>query len=449
MNRKASENTEVDKIRQQFNHIPYPHHELDDFPKENRDVLYQNNMVTPYYLRHRRVIDTTGKVILDAGCGSGFKALVLAQANPGAKIVGIDLSEESADVARRRLLHHGFEKTEFHALSIEDLPTLGMEFDYINCDEVLYLLPDPAAGLAAMKLVLKPDGLIRANLHSFYQRANFFRAQKLFKFLGLMDEVPQEFEEQAVINTMKSLKNTVCVKAETWNPENLNKSDKKIKEFLAMNFLFIGDKGYTIPDLFSFLEDADLEFVSMVNWRHWDVTDLFENAEELPAPWDLGLALASTADLLHIYELLNPIHRLLDFWCTHPGETGTPVDEWTDEDWQEAIVHLHPQLRNEKTKESLVHCIQTGTAFEISQAIPTPTLSPVFLEPSQAACLLPLWEGAKPIQAIVERYHQVRPIDPVTLKPLTEAEAFILVRDLLNRMDAFFYVLLENSGISS
>ncbi|HEY9299795.1 MAG TPA: class I SAM-dependent methyltransferase, partial [Phormidium sp.] len=184
MNREASENIEVDKIRQQFDYTPYPSHGLEQSPKGNYDLLYLHNLVTPYYLRYRRVIDTTGKRILDAGCGSGFKSLLLAEANPGARIVGIDLSEESVELARHRLSYHGFEDAEFHVLSIEDLPTLGMEFDYINCDEVLYLLPDPAAGLAAMKSVLKPDGLIRANLHSLYQRKNFFRAQKLFKFLG-------------------------------------------------------------------------------------------------------------------------------------------------------------------------------------------------------------------------------------------------------------------------
>ncbi len=48
---------------------------------------------------------------------------------------------------------------------------LGLEFDYINADEVLYLLPDIVEGLKAMKAVLKPEGIIRTNLHSSFQRA--------------------------------------------------------------------------------------------------------------------------------------------------------------------------------------------------------------------------------------------------------------------------------------
>jgi hypothetical protein len=42
----------------------------------------------------------------------------------------------------------------------------------------LYLMPDPAIALAAMKAVLKPDGIIRANLHSALQRLSFYRAQQ-------------------------------------------------------------------------------------------------------------------------------------------------------------------------------------------------------------------------------------------------------------------------------
>lgn len=447
MDARRSDLTEIDKIRQQFNYGPYPRVPLEESPKENYENLYLHNLVTPYYLRHRKVVDTQGKVILDAGCGSGYKALILAEANPGATIVGIDISEQSVDMAHQRLQYHGYENAEFHVLPIEDLQSLDMEFDYVNCDEVLYLLPDPIVGLQAMKSVLKPNGLIRANLHHAYQRRNYYRAQALFKFIGLMDEAPQEFAEEAVIETMKALKDHVKLKAETWLGRGIeNKSPDELKEFLGANLLLVGDKGYTISDLLNILEDTDLELVSMVNWRHWEISDLFQNPDELPAIWTMGLATASMADQLRIYELLNPIHRLMDFWCTHPGEAGLSVDDWGDAAWRSAVVHLHPQLRTARTQEELMRCIQTGEAFEISRDIKLPTYAPVYLEPGQAACLLPLWEGAQPIQMLVDRYHKVRAVDPITLEPLTADDAFAAVRDLLNRMDAFLYVLVEPSA---
>src|SRR4028119_1710232 len=151
----------IEKIRQQFDNAPYPRIPLETSPKNNYQTLYLHHLVTAYYIRNQKVIETEGKVILDAGCGSGYKSLILAEANPGAKIVGIDLSEESVKLARHRLEYHGFENAEFHVLSIEDLPKLGLEYDYINSDEVLYLLPDINAGFKILKSVLKSQGIIQ------------------------------------------------------------------------------------------------------------------------------------------------------------------------------------------------------------------------------------------------------------------------------------------------
>ena len=83
------------KIRQQFDAVTYPRVPVENSPQNEYELLFLHNLITPYYLRNQKVIETKGKVILDAGCGSGYKALVLAMANPGAQIVGIDISEKS------------------------------------------------------------------------------------------------------------------------------------------------------------------------------------------------------------------------------------------------------------------------------------------------------------------------------------------------------------------
>lgn len=174
----------LEKIRQQFDSSPYPRIPLEQSPKDNAYQLYIHNLVTAFYRRDRQVIDTTDRLILDAGCGSGYKSLILAEANPNAKIIGVDISSESVKLAEQRLKYHGFDNAEFHCLSIEDLSDLGYQFDYINCDETLYLMPDPAIALAAMKSVLKADGIIRANLHSALQRLKLYRAQQMFTLMG-------------------------------------------------------------------------------------------------------------------------------------------------------------------------------------------------------------------------------------------------------------------------
>jgi 2-polyprenyl-3-methyl-5-hydroxy-6-metoxy-1,4-benzoquinol methylase len=198
---------DADRVRLHFDRAPYPDTPLDYAPGENSNVLFTHSAINATYRRDRQIIDTNGLLILDAGCGSGVTSQVLAAANPGARIVGVDISPASIEVAWRRLAHHGFSNVEFHAMPLEEVPKLGLAFDYINCDETLYLVPDPLAGLQAMRSVLKPQGTIRANLHNKYQRQYHFRGQRLFKLLGLMeDETPQEYSIATIRAIMAALR---------------------------------------------------------------------------------------------------------------------------------------------------------------------------------------------------------------------------------------------------
>jgi 2-polyprenyl-3-methyl-5-hydroxy-6-metoxy-1,4-benzoquinol methylase len=436
MDNKASELLE--KIRQQFDTGPYPRKPLEESPKGDATLLYIHNFMTPYYLRNQKVIETQGISILDAGCGSGYTSLILAEANPGAKIVGIDLSEQSVNLARQRLQYHGFQEAEFYALKIEELNSLEQEFDYINCDDVLYLLLDTVIGLQAMKSVLKPHGIIRANLHSSLTRSHFFRAQEVFKMMGLMDETPQEMGISIVQETMRALKEQVRLKAEAWGDYfELN------KEKILDNHLLQGDKGSTIPELFSALRAADLEFISLVNWRQWELMDLFNNPDDLPVFLGLSLPEISLEERLHLFELLHPIHRLLDFWCGHPNQSqpSVPVAEWMLSDWQGAKVHLHPQLKTPAVKEELLRCITQINPFEISRQLPI--AGKMLVDSSVAACLLPLWEETQSMPSLVKRWQKLRPVHPVTLEAMAQSDAFDIVRYILIGLESSGYVLLE------
>jgi hypothetical protein len=261
-----------------------------------------------------------------------------------------------------------------------------------------------------------------------------------------MDNNPEEMEIGLAIETMKALKDGVELKAKTWNP-NYNYEGEDGKGAVLMNYLFQGDKGYTIPELFAALKAVDLEFISMVKWRHWDLTDLFNEPENLPAFWGMSLPEVSIEEQLHLYELLHPVHRLLDFWCANPGqaELFTPVDQWELSDWQAAQVHLHPQLRTPQVKEDLLKSLAEQKAFEISGYVTHPAMAPVEIDSSVLVCLLPLWEEPKPVQFLVERWLKVKPLNPVTLEPVTFIEALNEVKELLSKLDFFLYVLLELS----
>jgi hypothetical protein len=185
----------------------------------------------------------------------------------------------------------------------------------------------------------------------------------------------------------------------------------------------------------------------MVNWRQWELRDLFKDPDDLPAFLGLTLPELSVEERLHLFELLHPIHRLLDFWCGHPHQAQpiVPIADWMLSDWQNAKVHLHPQLNTPTTKEKLLRCITQLNPFAISRQLPI-TGQEILVDSVIAACLLPLWEEAQSMLSLVKRWQTLHPVDPVTLEPTAEAEALEILKYTLMGLESSGYILLERQS---
>jgi hypothetical protein len=187
----------------------------------------------------------------------------------------------------------------------------------------------------------------------------------------------------------------------------------------------------------------------MVNWRRWELIDLFQDPNNLPAFLDISLPGISIEERLHLFELLHPVHRLLDFWCGHSNQTPawSPISDWQLSDWQAAQVHLHPQLKTTQVREELITCVTRQRSFEISRFLNASAGVdvPLLLDSTIATCLLPLWDSPQSFTSLVERWLQVRPVNPVTLEPVSEASALNELKQLLSQLEVFLYVLLETS----
>jgi 2-polyprenyl-3-methyl-5-hydroxy-6-metoxy-1,4-benzoquinol methylase len=334
-----------EKIRQQFDLMPYPNLPATETGRDGYLGEILHSFVSAWYAKTQRVCDRQDLKILDVGCGSGVTTLALAMANPNAKIVGIDLSDASLRLASDRLTYHGFLNAEFYNLPIAELDRLkaekGEQFDYINCEDTLYFLADPVMGLEAMRSVLAPEGILRANVHSFYQRTEFFRAQSFSRLLGFLDRNPTEIEYNKLYEIMEALGDGVLLKSGTWSP-----SDKSFG-FVLMNYVMQEDKGYTMPEVFQMLRSANLEFIGTIAPADWRWQNLFPR--EIPEHFANFLTAASPEQNLHAYELLHPVNRLIDFWCGHSGRFPEclEIGQWTKEMWQSATVYLHPVLGTE------------------------------------------------------------------------------------------------------
>ncbi len=109
-----------------------------------------------------------GRTILDLGCGSGRDVYLAARlAGPSGRVIGVDMTDEQLEVARRnvssQMARFGYENAtvDFRQGFIEDLKGIGIESDSIdvvisNC--VLNLSPDKHAVFSEIFRVLKPGG---------------------------------------------------------------------------------------------------------------------------------------------------------------------------------------------------------------------------------------------------------------------------------------------------
>ena len=81
-------------------------------------------------------------------------------------MVAVDISQPSLDHQQYLKDKHGLYNLELHRLPIEELPSLGLDFDLIVSTGVLHHLADPQAGMKAVASCLRPDGAIGVMLYA-------------------------------------------------------------------------------------------------------------------------------------------------------------------------------------------------------------------------------------------------------------------------------------------
>jgi arsenite methyltransferase len=100
-----------------------------------------------------------GDQVLDLGSGSGtdvFCAAVLVGAS--GKVVGVDITDEQLDKARRLRDRHGFAQAELVAAHIEELPFDDASFDVVLSNGVINLSPVKSRVFEEAARVLRPGG---------------------------------------------------------------------------------------------------------------------------------------------------------------------------------------------------------------------------------------------------------------------------------------------------
>lgn len=98
------------------------------------------------------------QIVIDVGCGGGILSEGLARL--GAKVTGIDLSEDLIDVADLHGLEAGVQ-VHYQKISAEEMAEQNPAvYDFVTCMEMLEHVPDPAAIIAACAKMVKPGGMV-------------------------------------------------------------------------------------------------------------------------------------------------------------------------------------------------------------------------------------------------------------------------------------------------
>jgi SAM-dependent methyltransferase len=100
-----------------------------------------------------------GQTVLDLGAGAGFDCFLAARAvGPEGRVIGVDMTAEMLDKARRNAAEGGFTNVEFRLGEIEHLPLADAAVDVIISNCVINLSPDKPQVFAEALRVLRPGG---------------------------------------------------------------------------------------------------------------------------------------------------------------------------------------------------------------------------------------------------------------------------------------------------
>jgi SAM-dependent methyltransferase len=194
--------------------------------------------------------------ILIAGCGTS-QAAKHALRWPEAQVIGIDFSATSVRHTETLKRKYKLDNLQVHQLPIERVAELAMRFDQVVSTGVLHHLPDPEAGLRALRGVLKADGAMHLMVYAPYGRTGIYMLQEFCRRLGI----------HATDDGIRDLVIALKVLPAGHPLENLLRvaPDLRHETALADALLHPQDRAYSVPQFFDFLKNAGLTFGRWLN----------------------------------------------------------------------------------------------------------------------------------------------------------------------------------------
>ena len=120
---------------------------------------YRANLVAGWLPALTGVVDklNRGAVVADVGCGHGASTILMAQAFPASRFVGVDAHAASIETARVRAAEAGVaDRIEFEAADARSFS--GRGYDLVTTFDSLHDMGDPVGAARHVREALVPDG---------------------------------------------------------------------------------------------------------------------------------------------------------------------------------------------------------------------------------------------------------------------------------------------------
>jgi SAM-dependent methyltransferase len=189
--------------------------------------------------------------ILIAGCGTN-QAAAFAFTNRAANVVGVDISQPSLDHQQYLKDKHGLENLELHRLPIEELSTLGRDFDLVVASGVVHHMADPPAGMKALAGCLRSDGVLAALIYAKYGRIAVELMESAFRDMGLGQD---ETSVQTIKDTIAVLLSTHPLRGYLNIAPDLHSDAAVVDTFLHGRV-----RSYTVDETIDLVTSAGLVF---------------------------------------------------------------------------------------------------------------------------------------------------------------------------------------------
>jgi SAM-dependent methyltransferase len=189
--------------------------------------------------------------ILVAGCGTS-QAAKYAIRWPAARVTGIDFSTSSVQHTEALKRKYQLDNLQIHQLPLEQVGDLGASFDQVVCTGVLHHLPDPDAGLRALRSVMTPHGALHMMVYAPYGRSGIYMLQEFCRRIGFRAPDGDIRELLAALKALPPRHPLTSLLQEA--------PDFRNEAALADALLNPQDRAYSVPQLFAFLKSNRLTF---------------------------------------------------------------------------------------------------------------------------------------------------------------------------------------------